>query len=220
LALQIAGLVEALPTQVVHIETPQCDPLVIPSNVDELGDPLNFPSDEWLAHTTVGTANPVCLATDLPALLDFEVSITNLTTRDFQEVWYVADPETTITNFDGEANEIGFPPLQEAFRIDNATSDPGGSHHPLLSESGPADGIWQAGETWNFVLQDYTNSSGLPADAFMSRGVGDGSSDPTSSGSIITVAVPEPGSMLLMVLGFLGLCLASCRRSRKVSRLC
>lgn len=135
----------------------------------------------------------------------------------WEEVWYVADPETTITNFDGEANEIGFAPLQEAFRIDNLISDPGGSHHPLLFESMTFDGIWEIGESWQFVLQDYTNTLNLPPEAITSIGVGNASSSPAtgiieSSGSIIAITkIPEPATGVLMLLGLLG---AFARRHR------
>ena len=206
----------ALPTQVVHQNTAQCDPLSIPTLVDEIGDAANFPADEALSHIDLGTANPVCSGTDLPAVLDALVSITNLTNRDFAQVWYVADHNTSITNFDGEANDIAFSPLQEAFRIDNNISDPFGIHHPLLSEDATQDGIWEAGETWAFVLQDYMNLNGLPPDAITSRGVGDASTDVVgfvaSSGSIIAIEIPEPGSALLALFGCVGMTFLSRRR--------
>ncbi len=210
LANLTAGQLYAFPTQVVHNDTPQCDPLFIPTLVDEIGDPFaGFPNDEILGHSNPGTANSVCTATDDPAILVNElVSITNLTTRDFAEVWYVADFETSITNFDGEANDLAFAPLQEAFRIDRFVSDPGGIHHPLLTEDATQDGIWEAGETWEFVLQDYVNALGLPPDAITSIGVGNASVDVVgfvqSSGSIIAIEVPEPGSALLLLLGAVG----------------
>ncbi len=197
----------ALPTQVIHQDTPACDPLFIPTLVDEIGDFTVFPADEALGHLDLGLANPVCTATDLPFIPDALVSIRNLTGRDLQEVWYIADKETTITNFDGEANDIAFAPLQEAFRLDHDISDPFGTHHPLVFESGPFDGIWQAGEEWRFVLQDYTNTLGLAPDAITSRGVGDASFDlagvaSPSSGSIIAIpSIPEPASAVLALLG-------------------
>ncbi|MGI9429941.1 MAG: hypothetical protein ACR2NM_14870 [Bythopirellula sp.] len=124
----------------------------------------------------------------------------------------MADQETNITNFDGEANAVSFVPTTEAFRIDRKVSDPGGTHHPLISESITPDGIWEIGEAWQFVLQDYTNTLGLPPHAITSIGVGDASSpvtmvtDPAgnpllSSGSIIAVQIPEPASAMLALLG-------------------
>ena len=198
----------ALPSQVVHIDTPQCDPLSIPVEVDEIGDVTEFPADEALFATDLGPSNfTPCVATNITALPDFVVDIRNLSGRDWKEVWYVADPETNITNFDGEANDFSAAtgPIHEAFRLDHDISDPFGIHHPLIFESIAFDGIWQAGETWRFVLQDYTNTLGLPPSAISSLGVGDASSTPASgiidsSGSIIAVPIPEPASAVLLLL--------------------
>ncbi len=195
----------ASPAQVVHIDdSAHCDPLMIPTNVDEIGDRGIFPSDEILAHDSTQTFLPVCPANDNPDLSDALVYITNLTMRDFREVWYVADAETSISNWDGFTDEVGLSiPLpfgHESFRIDNQVSDPSGHHHPLVSESLLTDGVWQAGETWEFVLQDYANTLGASADSFTSIGVGTASLDIAgiipSSGSII--AVPEPASIVLL----------------------
>ena len=140
------------------------------------------------------------------------VEIRNMTGLDWIEVWYIADNETTLTNFDGEANALGYPPVQEAFRIDAV-----GFNTPLIYESLTPDGVWEIGETWRFVIQDYTNSLGLPPSAITSIGVGDASKPPAtgivdSSGSIIGVTVPEPTTAALALLG-LGL-VASRRRGR------
>ena len=197
----------ALPTQVVHVDTPQCDPLFIPTNVHEIGDAGVFPSDESLfAISQAPQQIGPCAATDDPTALDEIVEIRNLSGRPWLEVWYVANPETTITNFDGEANDIAYGPTEEAFRIDNMISDPNGSHHPLLFESMTLDGIWEPLETWRFVLQDYSNAFGVPASAIDSLGVGDASPPGaagfrTSSGSIIGVTIPEPKTCVLLLMG-------------------
>ncbi len=222
-ALSLASTsVLAVPTQVVHIETPQCDPLFIPTNVDEIGDALLFPSNEALTHSDLGQSPVIpCLATDDSNLPEVLVEIRNASGRVWKEVWYVANPETSITNFDGEANDISDPPVQEAFRIDNAFSDPNGTHHPLISESITSDGIWEIGETWEFVLQDYVNTLGLPPDAITSIGVGDASVPsgtlPPSSGSIIATPVPEPATALLTACCMAGL-VAAGRHRRVCSR--
>ena len=201
----------AVPKQVVHVNTPDCDPLFIPTDVHEIGNFVEFPPDEALDATIIGPAPIIpCPLNNDDLLPDILVDIRNMTGKVWQEVWYVADDETTITNFDGEANEVGFPPLQEAFRIDNIISDPGGSHHPLVSESMTPDGIWEIGESWQFVLQDYSNILNLPADAITSIGVGSASGTPAtgiidSSGSIIAVEIPEPTTLLLGSLAITGL---------------
>jgi len=181
-----------------------------PTGVHEIGDFMVFPADEALSSVELGitSVSPCPTAGDDPLVPNIVVDIRNLTGLAWEEVWYVADSATTITNYDGEANDIAFVPLQEAFRIDNIISDPGGIHHPLIFESITADGIWEVGESWQFILQDYSNLSGLSASALNSIGVGDASPDAgisDSSGSIIAIRpIPEPSSLLLACLGLLG----------------
>lgn len=228
LVLATTGPLYAIQTQVVHTDSNvSCDPLFIPQDVDEIGDPaFGFPPDESLSHTTTSGQFPVCF-TDDPLVPDALVLIKNLTGRDLEEVWYIASNETSISNIDGYANDIGFAAFpiadNETFRIDNIITDPGGAHHPLVGEDMTLDGIWEAGETWEFILQDYFNLAGLAADALISIGVGDASPPPipgviASSGSIIAIPqVPEPGSAVLTLLGCVGMTFLSRRRgaSRK-----
>ena len=222
----VANLALAVPTQMIHIDPPgDCDPLFIPNNVHEIGDFSEFPGNEALGSQNLGfTPFVPCPILDDTLIPEVVIDIRNLSGIDWYEVWYVADQETTITNFDGEANQAfaGAAPVHEAFRIDRFVSDPLGTHHPLISESGIPDGIWQAGESWQFVLQDYSNTLGLPPEALTSIGVGSLSSTPTgtdpsgtllgpSSGSIIAITpIPEPATCLLMVCGLGGFAL--CRR--------
>ena len=220
LVLATIGQAYAVPTKVVHQDVSlRCDFLLIPNEVDEIGHFAFFPPDEALDSLFSNPFGPpVCLQTDDPNALNFVVEMRNMTGRDLEEVWYVANIETTISNFDGFANDIAFPITaadrgQEAFRIDHDLSDPGGSHHPLISESIAFDGIWQAGESWQFVLQDYANAAGIGPAAFTSIGVGDASSavpgvTPPSSGSIIAIPrIPEPSSAVLslIVMGGMGM---------------
>jgi hypothetical protein len=141
---------------------------------------------------------------------DEVVNMTNLTSTDFQEVWYVADPETSLTNWDGLVNG------EEAFRIDSQINDPGGINHPLMYESMVYDGVFQAGETWEFIIQDYFNALGLAASLLDSCAGGPpctsglvgslSAGGPPSSGSIIAL-IPEPSTALLFGLGLTALAL-------------
>jgi len=209
LSVLMATQLQASPAQVISLNDPNhCDLLDIPFDVDEIGDFSVFPADEALEHETVGTWNPVCVAHNLP-LVDPVVEITNLTGRDLTEVWYIADPETRISNWDGFAEDAAFGTTPQAerlaFRLDHDLSDPGGMHHPLVGEDKTLDGIWEAGEKWRFVLQDYDNLLGLPPDAISSIGVGSTSMPLAgfvdSSGSI--VAIPEPASLAMLGLGLI-----------------
>ena len=84
-----------------------------------------------------------------------------------------------------------------AFKIDRV-----GLNRPLVSESLLPNGVFEAGETWRFIIQDYTNALFLPASALGSVGV-PSFGDQMSSGSII--AIPEPVTMVLLGMGGLGL---------------
>ena len=201
-------------TKVVHADiNNSCDTLLIPTVVDEIGDLLIFPPGERLEAVATLVTLPACPPSNDTGILDARVSITNLTGRDLKDVWYVANRETFISNVDGVANDSAFAlsPLLQSFRIDTI-----GVHRALVAESGVSNNIWEAGETWDFVLQDYSNSLGITADKIDSIGVGDASMALAgvtgSSGSIIALPIPEPTSALLALLGCVGMTFLSRRR--------
>jgi len=186
----------AVPMIVNSQDTPSQDVLVTDPNlqVHELGNQLPFPDEEWITSSSqVWEDEPPCPGDKDgdPSTVDMEVTITNMTGRAWPWLYYVADPETTLTNDDGLVNG------QLAFHIDAR-----GLNTPLVFESMFNDGWFVPGETWKFVIQDYKNTLNLPAHLFGSIGVGSGSGgDTVSSGSII----PEPTTLTLLVMGGLAL---------------
>ena len=63
-------------------------------------------------------------------------------------LWYVADPETTITNFDGLIGNVGLFDAEEAFRIDSV-----GINRPLVFESLVYNDLFEPGETWGWCYE-------------------------------------------------------------------
>ena len=193
LALLLGAPASAIPVSVTHINLPSCDFLAVPPGVDELGDTPAFPPDERITAVDFFTGAVACTSTDTGSINSLIV-MTNITSLDFAEVWYVSDPETSLSNVDGLVNG------EEAFRIDFF-----GVNTPLTFESMTPDGIFESGETWEFIIDDYSNFLGLAADDFFSIGVGGFSPGGPSSGSIIAVVVPEPSTALLLGGGLIGL---------------
>jgi hypothetical protein len=185
-----------------------CDPLSIPQRtVEELG--VGFPPDELIDSFELLTGQSACFgpaaSTDNPAIPNALVFLFNHTPFDFSDVWYVADRGTGLSNWDGSVNG-----RNKSFKIDRV-----GINRPLVWETMTPDGIFESGEEWRFIIQDYTNSDGLSASRLDSLGVPSEPLPPagvplTSSGSIIAIPVPEPGAAALLVIG--GVVMKSRRR--------
>jgi len=162
------------------------DPLSIASApyADELGHAAFFPPGEQISFTSIDTTLSANAGTDSPSLTNKLVSITNLTSFSFPDVFFVANAGGTFSNFDGYVN------ASMAMKIDSV-----GLNKSLYSESMPADGLFKPGETWNFIVQDWASSASV--DWFFTSGVVGGTD------SMPSIIVPEPTSVALGLLGMM-----------------
>ena len=211
----------AMPVIVSPMDFPNCDPLGLTATnadgtvlVDELGT-SGFPADETILAQAAPAQAIACPSSQISNNgTQVMLRITNTTGVDFSNLWYVSDPETSITNADGQIDQ------QAAFKIDAV-----GVNTPLISESFSTGlpGVFENGEVWTFVIDHYFNSSGTGPEILTSVGlVGVFSGNSAglankSSGSIIGTVVPEPNTALLMGLGLIGLTVAGGNRRRPLS---
>lgn len=199
--LMLAGPATADEVNLYAVEGPQ-DPIGVnifndPRYIEhEIGD--NFVPNQLISSYIVDGRSELTACfdgSDNPQILNVVVGITNLTNKTVP-VWYVTDPQTTITNFDGYIGNAVATDAQEAFRIDSV-----GINQPLIFESLGANNLFEPGETWHFIIQDFVALPGFvgPAAPFDSFGVASHSTPfPPSTASLVT---PEPATMGLLALG-------------------
>ncbi|MEO1715894.1 MAG: VPLPA-CTERM sorting domain-containing protein [Planctomycetota bacterium] len=206
LALNMTGGAVADPISGLYIDTPLCDNHGPLQAVEEFGNPSAFQPSQWIEHSATFTDEVACSATDDPTMPNALVQITNLTNRTLDNLFYVGDPETRFSNVDGNGFGGGTPDIAGlAFRIDSV-----GANQNLIFESGAFNGLFEPGETWQFIVQDYENAIGTAPDLFFSVGMaGDSIAINNSSASIVRM-VPTPASASLIALGGL----AAARRRR------
>ncbi len=203
----VACVSAANPVEGEYRDTDICDNHGNLFATEELGHLPPFDEDEWIQTSWDQTTLIACAASDIPTLPNVLVTMTNMTGREWTDLFYVADwTLTTFSNEDGEAMDAAAPDLwYRAFRIDSV-----GMNKPLIAESMTMDGVFEVGETWTFIIDDYSNVMGLKPDAFDSLGFSGASfGDPVSSASIVQF-VPSPGALWLLGLGGL----AAARRRR------
>ena len=159
--LIFSSTTQALPTTLYEVlDLPSQDTLEVPLEVHELG--VGFPADELIITDVLldYQGPPPCPDLDDPAIPNVLVYMVNATQKVWTDVWYVGDGdidpgaplETYLSNYDGIVNG-GL-----AFKIDSI-----GLNTPLVYESITADDLFEPGEVWAFVIQDYVNAFGLSA---------------------------------------------------------
>lgn len=192
-----ASFASAHPVSGTYFDTNHCDNQGARQAVDELGTFI-FPSNELIDAFSTVTSLSACAPHDDPNMPNYLVRMTNLTGQSWTDLFYVADLDTSISNEDGMAWSALAPgAVGQSFRID-AT----GMNNNLISESILADGVFQPGEVWQFIIQDFNNSWGGAAHDFNSLDFAGGSSFlPGSTGSIVQMLVPSPGVLAMMGLG-------------------
>jgi len=184
------------------VDSGRCDSTPPPTSAHELG--VGFPPTQLIGvdpnKENGGSTNSACPLFD-GSDFNTEIEIVNLSLVSYHTVWYVGDPAdstfaaTFFTNSDYTLSGDGGGPVP-AFKIDREASDPGGKNHPLIFESMTQDGIFEPGETWRFIIQDF--SSPLAASRLASPMVpsSDEGNSVLSSGSIIAVPVSDGGQFV------------------------
>lgn len=195
----MASPVFAFFTPIQHQDLSDCDTLgPLPNIMDELGTSV-FPANELISATATFTSIDACPLNSDALIPNVLLIITNLTNISFTDLHYVADPQTTFSNYDGIING------QHAAKLDNV-----GLNRPLIAEvGGILPLVFEPGETWEIVLDDWLGPIGFTAADLSSIGVPSTFLPSASSGSIVAIPVPEPASVSLLALGAI---VVGCRR--------
>ena len=188
----------AHPVSGTYVDGVYCDNHGALTAQEELGRQPLFPMDERINTDSWTTTETACPATDDLAIPNKMVLMINLSGREWEDLFYVADcPWTDLSNWDGEAEDADAPGLMgKAFRIDSV-----GANSPLFYESIAADGVLQVGESWQFIVQDYTNAFGLGAWEIDSLGFAGASFDPSSSSGSRTRSSTSASGFRIRVTG-------------------
>lgn len=214
ICLALSTLVHADEVDGIYRDLPTCDNHGDRVASEELGDPAIFSKGQQIDHAATFISQSACLPGDNPNIPNALVVITNRTNRSWTDLYYVGDPTTQFTNVDGFGDAGVNPQVNGlAFRIDSV-----GVNRPLVFESAIANNVFEPGEQWHFIVQDFSSPIG-PADSFTSVGFADASVTlvETSAASIVHF-VPEPATTALLGLGLITFSSWGRRRVRRGKR--
>jgi len=169
----------ANPISEFFLDDMRCDGLFDHPVSEELGVNPAFPGDFPVAEEITSSLEPgvvICVAGDGDPTNDYNVTITNVSPFDYIDVFFVGDIGVTIGNADGAM--CGG--MCDAFLI-----DPFGVNPNLISESFSSDGIFESGETWEFIVTDFVTPGPPLPPTFGSLGVGVSGPIPSSTASIL-----------------------------------
>jgi hypothetical protein len=198
-ALLAASFAAANPVDGEYSDLPHCDDHGFLRAIEELGELPLFPQDELIQTVWTFTDQVACPMSDDPLVPNVLVDMRNLSGRAWENLFYVADPETSFSNYDGLAmSYAGMGVVTAAFRIDAL-----GMNKNLVSETFAANHIFEPGEAWQFIIQDYSNAAGLPPSFGSLDFAGASGGDQLSTGSIVQFVVPGPGSLAVLGLAAL-----------------
>jgi len=207
-----ANMAHAVPVQGIFVDDPRCDFHPQTTLSHELGNVLSgFPIDEGL-DVRIDPGKVVCVGDDGIAN-DFAVTITNVSPNSWVDLFFVADEGTLIGNADGSVSDLTAPGFTDAFKIDNL----GSNANLVAGDNGNL--IFEPGEAWTFMVANFIAPASTPPFPVLGS-VGafsvSSSGDPLSNASILAnpVAVPEPSTTVMTILGLLGLPLLTRRRLR------
>lgn len=208
----IATTASAVPVNGFYVEDGRCDPVPNQSLSHELGEATFFPINESLQIFVAPVTTYVCVPDD-GIQNDWGIQIVNVSGQAWNNLFFVADLGLSIGNADGTVYDTAPTPgvVVDAFRIDGTVTITGMNDN-LQNESGTVDEILAPGESWRFLVTNYTSTVGVnPPPLFRAPGVF-ANTEPfmtpwISTASILATPVPEPslvhglvavGSALLM----------------------
>ena len=201
MAVPVVGVYQDDPT---HCDNP--GPITLSH---ELGPTAaGFPINEGLLVSVQLSTDPAhfsCVGDD-GIFNEYSVRLTNVSGLQWTNLFFVADRFLAPGNFDGFADDAGFdgPASAASFRIDGTVT--AGTNNPLVFEDMTADEILEVGESWTFLIDNWSDSA---APTFGSVGKFADSSaagiDTQSTASILATPVPEPAALTLLFIASLAL---------------